>query len=41
MVDIWLLSDLHDDFEAFAWPKPPKGELTGYLARSSAVHSAP
>jgi hypothetical protein len=27
MVDIWLLSDLHDDFEAFTWPKPPKHAL--------------
>jgi predicted phosphodiesterase len=27
MIDIWLLSDLHHDFEAFAWPKPPKHDL--------------
>ena len=27
MTDIWILSDLHHDFEAFAWPTPPQHDL--------------
>jgi Icc-related predicted phosphoesterase len=27
MTDIWILSDLHHDFEAFAWPTPPRHDL--------------
>jgi len=43
MTDIWILSDLHHDFEAFAWPVPPRHDLlvvAGHTRRTAARSNA-